>query len=78
MPAGEGPDAERAIIAERLNALVNAVVMESRGVYMAATPAEVEKFGKPLEIHHRQVGVPDSRMVLRIFFKPRGKTLSVY
>ena len=40
--------AERAIIAERLNALVNAVVMESRGVYMAQTPADVEKFGRPL------------------------------
>ncbi|WP_158043465.1 methyl-accepting chemotaxis protein [Skermanella pratensis] len=38
----------RALLGERVNGLVNAVVMDSRGVYMAETPERVEKFGKPL------------------------------
>lgn len=38
----------RALLAERVNGLVNAVVMDSRGVYMAENPERVEKFGKPL------------------------------
>ena len=39
---------ERAVTGEQINALINAVVMDSRGIYMAKTPAEVEKFGVPL------------------------------
>ncbi len=39
---------DRAIIAEQVNGLINAVVMDSRGVYMAKNAADVEKFGKPL------------------------------
>ena len=39
---------ERAIIGEQVNGLINAVVMDSRGVYMARNAADVEKFGKPL------------------------------
>jgi methyl-accepting chemotaxis protein len=39
---------ERAIIAEQVNGLINAVVMDSRGIYMAKDAAEVEKYGKPL------------------------------
>ena len=40
--------AERAIAGERVNGLINAVVMDSRGIYMSRDAAEVEKFGKPL------------------------------
>ena len=39
---------ERAVIGEQVNGLINAVVMDSRGIYMAKDRAEVEKFGKPL------------------------------
>jgi methyl-accepting chemotaxis protein len=38
----------RSVAGERVNGLINAVVMDSRGVYMARDAAEVEKFGKPL------------------------------
>ena len=37
-----------AAIAEKMNGLVLAVVMESRGVYMSRDKAEAEKFAKPL------------------------------
>ena len=40
--------AERAIIGERVNGLINAVAMDSRGIYMSRDTAEVEKFAKPL------------------------------
>ena len=40
--------AERAVIGEQINALINAVVMDSRGIYMAKDRAEVEKFAVPL------------------------------
>lgn len=40
--------ASRALLGEQVNTLVTAVVMDSRGVYMARSPEEVEKFGKPL------------------------------
>ena len=40
--------AERQVLSERINSLVLAVVMDSRGVYMARDTAEAEKFGKPL------------------------------
>ncbi len=40
--------AARAIVGERLNGLINAVVMDSRGVYIAVDAKEVEKFGRPL------------------------------
>src|SRR5690349_20541546 len=39
----------RAVVAERVNGLVTAVVMDSRGVYMARDRDEVERFGAPLE-----------------------------
>jgi methyl-accepting chemotaxis protein len=39
---------ERAILGEQVNGLINAVVMDSRGVYMARNGADVEKFGPPL------------------------------
>jgi methyl-accepting chemotaxis protein len=38
----------RAVAGERVNGLINAVVMDSRGIYMARDGAEAEKFGKPL------------------------------
>ena len=38
----------RAVLGERVNALILTVVMDSRGLYMAADRAEAEKFGKPL------------------------------
>ncbi|HRQ82983.1 MAG TPA: Tar ligand binding domain-containing protein, partial [Azospirillaceae bacterium] len=40
--------AQRALAAERANALVYAVVMDSRGVYMAKDAADAMRFGKPL------------------------------
>ena len=40
--------ADRAIQGERLNGLVLAVVMDSRGIYMARSVEEAEKFAKPL------------------------------
>ncbi len=39
---------QRALLGERINALVLAVVMDSRGIYMARNREEAEKFGKPL------------------------------
>ena len=39
---------QRSFIGEQINSLVYAVVMDSRGVYMARDAAEAEKFGKPL------------------------------
>jgi methyl-accepting chemotaxis protein len=39
---------QRAVVGERINGLINAVVMESRGIYIARDRAEAEKFAKPL------------------------------
>lgn len=39
---------KRAVVGERVNGLVLATVMESRGVYMSKDKAEAEKFAKPL------------------------------
>jgi methyl-accepting chemotaxis protein len=39
---------QRSFIGEQINSLIYAVVMDSRGVYMARDAAESEKFGKPL------------------------------
>ena len=38
----------RAILGEQVNGLINAVVMDSRGIYSAKDHGEVEKFSKPL------------------------------
>ena len=38
----------RAVYAERVNGLIYAVVMDSRGIYLARSADEVEKFAKPL------------------------------
>ena len=38
---------KRAVVGERVNGLVLATVMESRGVYMSKDKAEAEKFAKP-------------------------------
>jgi methyl-accepting chemotaxis protein len=38
----------RAVLGERVNGLVLAVVMDSRGIYMSRDAAEVKKFGDPL------------------------------
>ncbi|MBB6253426.1 methyl-accepting chemotaxis protein [Nitrospirillum iridis] len=38
----------RALVAERINATILAVVMDSRGIYMARTPQEADKFSKPM------------------------------
>ncbi|MBV8538721.1 MAG: methyl-accepting chemotaxis protein, partial [Alphaproteobacteria bacterium] len=43
-----GQASTRAVLGERANGLVLAVVMDSRGVYMARDANEVEKFGGPL------------------------------
>jgi methyl-accepting chemotaxis protein len=39
---------DRALLADKINGLILAVVMDSRGVYMARDAAELEKFAKPL------------------------------
>jgi methyl-accepting chemotaxis protein len=39
---------ERALLGERIDGLVTAVVMDSRGIYMSADKAEAEKFGPAL------------------------------
>jgi methyl-accepting chemotaxis protein len=39
---------KRAVLGERVDSLINAVVMDSRGVYMARDRAEAERFGRPL------------------------------
>src|SRR5665213_2702157 len=39
---------QRAFIGEQINSLIYAVVMDSRGIYIARDKAEAEKFGKPL------------------------------
>lgn len=38
----------RAVIGERVNSTVLAVVMDSRGIYMSSTAEDVEKYGVPL------------------------------
>jgi methyl-accepting chemotaxis protein len=38
----------RAVAGERMNAAILSVVMDSRGIYMATTQEDVEKYGKPL------------------------------
>jgi len=40
--------AARSINGEKINGLINAVVMDSRGVYMSRDKAEAERFGRPL------------------------------
>ncbi|HYM31639.1 MAG TPA: methyl-accepting chemotaxis protein [Candidatus Cybelea sp.] len=39
---------QRAVVGERVNGLVLAVVMDSRGIYMGRSPEEIEKFALPL------------------------------
>ena len=39
---------QRAFVGEQINSMIYAVVMDSRGVYMARDRAEAEKFGVPL------------------------------
>lgn len=38
----------RAVLGERVNGLVLAVVMDSRGIYMSDNFADIEKYGKPI------------------------------
>jgi methyl-accepting chemotaxis protein len=40
--------AERAIIGEKVNGLINAVVMESRGVYMSRDTKDAKRFADPM------------------------------
>ena len=39
---------QRAVVAERANGLILAVVMDSRGLYMSKTPQDIDKLAKPL------------------------------
>jgi methyl-accepting chemotaxis protein len=48
---------ERAVQSERLNGLINAVVMESRGIYMSTDPAAINRFGDLLVQNLRQMEV---------------------
>jgi methyl-accepting chemotaxis protein len=45
---GMGRESDLALLTERANGLIFAAVMDSRGIYMASTPAEAEKFAAPL------------------------------
>ena len=47
---------QRAMTGERINGLINAVVMDSRGVYMARDQAESDKFGAPLLANLAAIG----------------------
>ncbi|HEY0421970.1 MAG TPA: HAMP domain-containing protein, partial [Rhodopila sp.] len=49
----------RAIIGEQVNGLINAVVMDSRGIYGAKDAAQIEKFSQPLLENLRRI---DKRM----------------
>jgi methyl-accepting chemotaxis protein len=46
---------QRSFIGEQINSLVYAVVMDSRGVYMARDAAEAEKFGKPMQKNLQEI-----------------------
>ena len=53
---GEVATASRAALnVERINSLVYAVVMESRGVYMSSEPATVKKYGDGLLKFNEQI-----------------------
>ena len=43
-----GDVSRSAVLGERVNGLILAVVMDSRGIYMAQSPAESEKYAAPL------------------------------
>ncbi len=43
-----GAASQRAVLSEQINGLINAVVMDSRGIYMARDAAELEKFAKTM------------------------------
>ncbi|MDG5497247.1 methyl-accepting chemotaxis protein [Niveispirillum sp. BGYR6] len=43
-----GEASKRAVLSEQINGLINAVVMDSRGIYMARDVAELEKFAKTM------------------------------
>ncbi len=47
---------QRALTGERINGLIYAVVMDSRGVYMARDQPESDKFGKPLLANLQRIG----------------------
>ncbi|WP_372425717.1 methyl-accepting chemotaxis protein [Salinarimonas chemoclinalis] len=49
--------AERAILSERANALINGAVADTRGIYMAASPAEVEIYAESLLADLERMGV---------------------
>ncbi len=46
---------KRAVVGERVNGLINAVVMDSRGVYMSRNSDEVEKYARPIEADLREI-----------------------
>jgi methyl-accepting chemotaxis protein len=46
---------QRAVTGERINGLILAVVMDSRGVYMSANAEAAEKFAKPLMANLQQL-----------------------
>ncbi|MBP2315972.1 methyl-accepting chemotaxis protein [Azospirillum soli] len=48
--------ADGQVMSQRINGLVLAVVMDSRGIYMAKDTAEVDKYGKPLLANLKLLG----------------------
>jgi methyl-accepting chemotaxis protein len=53
----------RAIIGERVNGLINSVVMDSRGIYMSRNADEADKFGKPLLANLKTIDADMKRWV---------------
>ncbi|WP_460448311.1 methyl-accepting chemotaxis protein [Alsobacter sp. SYSU BS001988] len=51
-----GRQADLSLATERINSAVTAVVMDSRGIYLAKSRDEVEKFAKPNEERLRSLG----------------------
>ncbi|MFV3074618.1 methyl-accepting chemotaxis protein [Niveispirillum fermenti] len=43
-----GRETQRAVLSEQINGLINAVVMDSRGIYMARDAEELERFARTL------------------------------
>lgn len=53
--AALGREQERAYLVQRLDTAVYAVVMESRGMYMARTPQQLERFAAGLRTHTARI-----------------------
>jgi methyl-accepting chemotaxis protein len=60
-------------ILEKVNGLVYAVVMESRGLYMSENPAQIDRFGKGMETHLKSLQTTINEWLARIDDLDRAK-----